>query len=118
MIQQRKRKDMNDDNQTPLSANANGKSEAPRVETNMRAAAYSKTHERKIVSVIGNKLMTVASDGREHAYTVTPDAKVTCDDVVCRSDELRPGITIRVTTLPNNRTAAVKIESFDKPAKG
>jgi hypothetical protein len=38
-----------------------------------------KMHDGKVVSVVGDKLTTTCSEGKQHCHTIAKDAKVTCD---------------------------------------
>jgi hypothetical protein len=72
-----------------------------------------KTHEGKVVSITGNKLV-MSANGKEHTHEVAADAKITCDDKKCKLDDLKPGMRIRVSTLKDNAKRALKIEALDK----
>ena len=54
--------------------------------------------EGKIASVTGDKLVIKGKDGKEHAYTLAPDAKISCEGKVCKVEDLKPGMRISVTT--------------------
>jgi hypothetical protein len=77
------------------------------------------THTGKVVSVTGNKLVMRGEDkdgkeGREHSHTLARNAKVTCDGKQCVLSDLKPGMRVRVTTMPSDPTMAVRIEALDK----
>jgi hypothetical protein len=73
------------------------------------------THEGTVVSVAGDKLIMRMKDQKEeHTHTLAPNAKVTCDGRDCKLTDLRPGLKIKVTTKPDDKTTAVKIEALDK----
>ncbi len=76
--------------------------------------ANSCTHEGKVVSVAGNKLVSTCAEGNQHSHTVAPDAKVTCDGAVCKTEDLKAGTKIRVTTKPEDKHTATKVESLQK----
>lgn len=103
---------MNDEHAKSLTVDSSGNSLTSREDVNTRPEAYRRTHERTIVSLVGSRLVTSSSDGREHVYTVAADVEVTCNGVVRETGELRPGTSIRLTSKPNNRNTAVKIEMF------
>ncbi len=73
------------------------------------------THEGTVVSVTGDKLIMRMKDQKEeHSHTLAPNAKITCDGRECKLADLRPGLKIRVTTKPGDKTTAVKVEALDK----
>jgi len=76
-------------------------------------AADESTHDGNVVSVAGEKLVMKSKDDKEHTHTCA-DAKVTCDGKVCKLEELKPGMKIRVTTKNDNKKAATRIEAIDK----
>ncbi len=79
--------------------------------------ACGNTHDGKVVSTSSNKLVMTGCDGKEHSHTVAADAKVTCDGTVCRTEDLKAGAKIRVTTKTDEKNTATKIESLDKQAE-
>jgi hypothetical protein len=77
------------------------------------------THEGTVVSTTANKLVmkTKAEPGqpaREHAHTLAPGAKVTCDGKACKLDDLKAGEKVRVTTKAGDATVAIRVEALDK----
>lgn len=70
-------------------------------------------HEGKVVSVAGGKLV-MSVDGKEHTHNVPDSAKVTCDGKICKLDDLKPGMRIRVWTPKNDEKKAVRIDALDK----
>ena len=79
--------------------------------------ACGNTHDGQVVSTSGNELVMTGCDGKEHSHTVAADAKVTCDGTACRTEDLKAGAKIRVTTKTDDKNVATKIESLDKQAK-
>lgn len=76
------------------------------------------SHMGKLVSLSGNILTMTDCDGtHEHTHTMAPDAKVFCDGVACRPEDLQEGSTIRVMTRPNDMRVATQIESLAKQAE-
>ena len=73
--------------------------------------ACSKSHDGKVVSVIGNKLTTTCSEGHQHCHTVAKDAKVTCDGKASNAADLKAGTPVRVTTNKDDQTVATAVES-------
>jgi len=80
------------------------------------AKQCANTHEGKVVSVTGNKLVSMCSKGHEHSHTVAADAKVTCGGEVCKTSDLKAGTDIRVTTKKDDKNVAIGIEATDKTA--
>jgi len=76
----------------------------------------SNTHEGKVVSATGNKLVSTCSKGHEHTHTVAADAKVTCGGKVCTTADLKVGSDVCVTTKKDDKNVAIAIESTDKTA--
>ncbi|MDX1947266.1 MAG: hypothetical protein SFU86_17830 [Pirellulaceae bacterium] len=76
--------------------------------------AEPSSHEGKIVSIIGDKLVMTGKDGQEHSHTVTADAKVCCDGKDCKSADLKPGMKIRVTLASDKPNTVNRIQALDK----
>ena len=79
-----------------------------------KPAACANTHEGKVTSVAGNKIHSTCEEGKAHSHTVSADAKVTCDGATCKTEDLKPGAKIRVTTKPEDKHTATKVESIQK----
>lgn len=73
--------------------------------------ACSKTHEGKVVSVIGDKLTTTCSEGHQHCHTMAKDAKVTCDGKASKAADLKAGTCVRVTEHKNDKNVATAVDS-------
>jgi hypothetical protein len=88
---------------------------AARIEALDRDAAFaSNSHDGKVVSITGNKLVMTNMEGmEEHTHTLTADAKVTCDGKLCKAADLKLGMRIRVTTENAEPHAAIRIEALD-----
>ncbi len=82
-----------------------------------KSEACANTHDGKVVSISGNKLVMSGHDGKEHSHTVAAGAKVCCDGTTCRTEDLKVGSKIRVTTQTDDKNVATKIESLDKQSK-
>lgn len=76
--------------------------------------ASAHMHEGKVVSITGSTLVMTNQHGKECSHNVAADAKVTCDDVVCRTEDLKAGARIRLTTRSDDKHMAIKIESLKK----
>jgi CTP-dependent riboflavin kinase len=72
------------------------------------------THDGKVVSITGSKLVMMNKEGQEHSHTLTADAKLTLDGKVCKAADLKPGTRIRVTTQGADKGQANRIEGLDK----
>ena len=70
-------------------------------------------HEGQVVSVAGNKLV-MSADGKEHTHNVADTAKISCDGKICKLDNLKPGMKIRVWTPKDDNKTALRIEALDK----
>jgi len=77
-------------------------------------AADEITHDGKVVSIDGDKMVMADKAGKEHTHTLAADAKVTCDTKECKLKELKPGMKIRVTTTKDDKKVAIKVEALDK----
>lgn len=73
--------------------------------------ANAAVQDCKVVSVVGDKLTTTCSDGRESCYTVAEDAKVTCDGQASKASDLKAGTQVRVTPCQDDKELARVIES-------
>ncbi len=69
------------------------------------------THDGKVVSVVGDKLTTTCSEGKQHCHTMAKDAKVTCDGKASKAEDLKAGSGVRVTASKDDKTVATAIES-------
>ena len=99
-----------------VCATTTAKSEACATSTR-KPEACANTHDGKVVSISGSKLVMSGQDGKEHSHTVAADAKVCCDGTACRTEDLKVGSKIRVTTQTDDKNVATKIESLDKQSK-
>ena len=71
----------------------------------------TKTHDGKVVSVIGDKLTTTCGEGKQHSHTMAKDAKVTCDGHASKATDLKAGTCVRVTENKDDKTVATAVES-------
>jgi hypothetical protein len=79
-----------------------------------RRHAEELTHDGKVVSITGDKLVMTSKDGQEHSHKLTADAKLTLDGKNCKVADLKPGTRIRVTTQRADKSVANRIEGLDK----
>ena len=76
--------------------------------------AEPNTHDGKVVSITGDKLVMTSKEGKEHSHTLTADAKLTLDGKACKAADLKAGTRIRVTTQGADKSVASRIEGLDK----
>ena len=67
-------------------------------------------HDGHFVSISGNRLVRMSSSGEQYAHLLASDTRLTCDGIVCRTNDLCAGQRIRVTTRPNDQRVALRIE--------
>ena len=72
------------------------------------------THEGKVVSISGDKLVMTSVEGKEHSHTLARDVKLTLDGKACEAAQLKAGTRIRVTTRGADKQLATRIEGLDK----
>lgn len=70
-----------------------------------------KTHDGKVVSVVGDKLTTTCNEGKQHCHTMAKDAKVTCDGKASKAADLKAGTHVRVTEKKDDKSVATAVES-------
>jgi hypothetical protein len=75
------------------------------------SATPSATHDGKVVSVAGDKLMTTCGEGKQHSHTMAKDAKVTCDGHASKIADLKAGTPVRITTSKDDKNIATAVES-------
>ena len=81
-------------------------------------AADDDTHTGKVVSAGDNKLVMTDSDTKkEMTHTVAADAVITCDGKACKLEDLKKGITVKVTTKKDDKKVAVAIAGSTKDDK-
>jgi hypothetical protein len=74
-------------------------------------ATSKNTHVGKVVSVVGEKLTTICSEGKQHCHTMAKDAKVTCDGHASKVADLKPGTPVRVTSHKDDNNLATHVDS-------
>lgn len=73
----------------------------------------SSTHDGKVVSFAGSKLVMTSEDGKEHSHALATDAKLTLDGMAAQPADLKAGTRIRVTTKGQDGTAT-RVEAIQK----
>jgi len=79
-------------------------------------AAEPVTHDGKVVSITGEKLVMTGKDGKEHSHALTKEAKLTLDGKACLAADLKAGTRIRVTTQGEGNSVVSRIDGLDKNA--
>ncbi len=98
-----------------VTTTRNDPNAAIEVEAIDKNALFANTHEGKVVSISGNKLvMTNEQGGEEHSHMLAANARLTCDGKACKASDLKAGMSIRVTTQKNDKNVAIRIEAIDK----
>jgi len=72
------------------------------------------TFDGMMVSVMDNKLVMASVGGKERAYTVATDAKVTAYGKSCKTEDLKAGTQLRVTSKASDRDLATRIETVGR----
>jgi hypothetical protein len=90
---------------------------ATRVEAIDKNETFANTHDGKVVSLAGNKLMMSDKDGKEHSHMIAANATITCDGKDCKMGDLKAGMKIRVTARTNDKNVLTVIEALDKDAE-
>lgn len=75
---------------------------------------FANTHDGKVVSMSGDKLVMTDTGGKEHSHTVASAAKLTCDGKECKAADLKSGMMIRVTTKKADAKTVICIEALNK----
>lgn len=89
----------------------------PKSDATSKPETQCKTYEGKVVSIKGDKLVMSNPEGKEFSHNVSADAKVCCDGKSCQTADLKVGSRIRVTSSPEDKHTATRIESLDKNAE-
>ena len=75
-------------------------------------ALAQETHEGKVVRAGDGKLVMTDKEGKEHSHEVALDAKITCDGLECKLEDLKKDFPIKVTTeKKGDKTVVTKIEA-------
>jgi hypothetical protein len=75
--------------------------------------AGESTHDGKVVSVTGEKLVMTGKDGKEHVHMLAPESKVCLDGKAIKSEYLKAGMRIRVTIRNDNKDVAIRVEALE-----
>jgi hypothetical protein len=70
-----------------------------------------KTYDGKVVGLVGDKLTTTCSEGKQHCHTIAADAKVTCSGRPSTAADLKAGTKVHLTTKPDDKSVATAVES-------
>ncbi len=75
----------------------------------------TETHEGKVVSVSGqNLVMTMKGETKEHTHVIARDAQITLDGKAVTAQDLKPGMTIMVTTPKGDLKTVTKVQAFSR----
>jgi hypothetical protein len=74
----------------------------------------SNVFEGKVISLTGNKLVMRNKEGTAYSHMLAKDIKLTCDGKACKTEDLKVGTEIRVTTKKDDRNVATGIECLTK----
>jgi formylmethanofuran dehydrogenase subunit D len=77
---------------------------------------FANTHDGKVVTITETKLVMTDKDGKEHSHAISTKAKVTLDGKDCKTEDLKAGFKIRVTTRNSEKGVVIEIEAIDKNA--
>jgi len=72
------------------------------------------THDGKVVSISGDKLVMTNAEGKEHSHTLARGVKLTLDGKACEAAQLKAGTRIRVTTEGADKQLATRVDGLDK----
>ena len=81
--------------------------------TALALAAEPLTHDGKLISITGEKLVMTGKDGKEHSHSLATDARLILDGKSCQAADLKAGTRIRVTTQADGNSVS-RIEGLDK----
>ena len=90
---------------------------ATHVEALDKNTLFADTHDGKFISITDKKLVMTNSKGKEHSHALAADATMTCDGMVCKAEQLKAGMKIRVTTEKGEAGLATHVEALDKDAE-
>jgi len=76
--------------------------------------ADKSTHDGKVVSIADDNLVMSGKGDSEHSHALTADIKFTCDGKVCKREDIKAGMRIRVTTKKDDKHTVSLIESLSK----
>ena len=99
----------------PVPGNVKTESTEPKVERGQAGAnSEEMTHEGQLVVITGNRLTMMLKDGKQRAFQLMGDARLTLDGKASRATDLKPGIMLRVTTPTTEQGAAIRVEGQSK----
>ena len=75
------------------------------------------THDGKVVSITKDKLVMTGKDDKEHTHALNADVKFTLDTKVCKCEEIKEGMKIRVTTKNDAKSSVTWVEAIDKDSE-
>jgi hypothetical protein len=69
--------------------------------------------EGTIINVRDNKLLMRIANGEERSHNLAKAVQLSCDGDVCAANSLKIGYRVRVSTQPNDRNLAIRVEAID-----
>jgi hypothetical protein len=75
------------------------------------------THDGFFLKADGKTFTMEHKSGKEHKHTLAVKAEVICNGKVCQITDLKEGTYIRVTTAPNDKTIAIRVDADTKKSK-
>ena len=76
-------------------------------------SADDKVHEARVVKAGDGKItLTMKGDVKQHIHDVAKDAEITLDDTTVKLEELKKGISVKVTM--HDKSVVTKIEAHAK----
>jgi len=85
-----------------------------RLEAIDKEALFTGTQDGKYVSNTANHLVMTNKAGSEQTLHISANASVLCDGQVCKMEDLKSGMRIRIISLTDDQTLINRIEALDK----
>ncbi|MCE9533438.1 MAG: hypothetical protein K8T89_20285 [Planctomycetes bacterium] len=76
--------------------------------------ARATLHAGQVISIDGNRIAMTIKGEKDLSLTVNGNTKISLDDKVCKFEDLKAGMRIRVTTNNKDANVAVRIDAIDK----
>ena len=79
-----------------------------------KSESFGDFHDGNVVSISGDRLVMSKLAGNEYSFRVAPDASVCCDRVSCRTEDIKVGSKVRLTTKVDDKNIVTRIESLNE----
>lgn len=86
------------------------------ITTDGKHEAAAETHLGRVIGITDSRLDIKSDDLTENSFSVVHDVRVTRNVSRCRVDDLRLGVTVRITTRKDDVREAIAIEWIDRVA--